>query len=85
VQHRVDLAELAAPEPGIEVVLVEVVGNLRAEQVAVLRSVGQVVDGDHVVDADRVQPMHQVRANHAGRAGDDDSHAASLIQRVPRT
>ena len=52
MQHGVDLAELAAREAGIELVLVEVVGDLRAQQVAELGAVAQVVDGDDVVDAD---------------------------------
>ena len=75
MQHRVDPAELAAREAGVELVLVEVVAEARAEQVAVLLAVGQVVDGDHVVDADRVQAMNEVAADHAGRSGDDDLHA----------
>jgi hypothetical protein len=74
VEHRVDAAELAAREPPVELAPIEVVAETGTEQVAVLRTVGQVVDGDHVVDADRVQSLHEVAADHAGRSGDDDSH-----------
>jgi hypothetical protein len=75
VQHGVDPAEFAAGEALVEVAAVEVVRQLRAEQVAVLGPVGQVVDGDHVVDAHRVEPVNDVAADHAGRAGDDHLHA----------
>jgi hypothetical protein len=75
VQHRIDLAEVAVCEALVELALVEVVAELRAQQVAVLRAVGQVVDGDHVVDALRVQPVDDVAADHAGRAGDNHLHS----------
>jgi hypothetical protein len=45
------VAELSAHEARVEIGAVEVVGDTRAEQVAKLRPVAQVVDGDDVVDA----------------------------------
>ena len=75
MQHDIDMAELALREARVEVAAIEVVAELRAEQVAVLGPIGQVVDGDHVVDADGVQAMHEVAADHPGRTGHDDLHS----------
>ena len=77
MQHGVDAAEFAAREAGVELALVEVVADLRIEQVAVLRAIGQIVDGDHVVDADGVEAVDEVAADESGRAGDNDPHAKS--------
>ncbi len=79
MEHRVDAAELGAREPPVELAAVEVVAEAGAQEVAVLRTVGQVVDRDHVVDAERVQSLHEVAADHAGRSGDDDSHLRCLL------
>ena len=79
VQHRLDAAELAFREARVELGAVEVVAQPGAQQVAVLRAVGQVIDANHVVDADRIQPVHEVAADHAGRAGDDDFHGAAFM------
>ena len=75
MEDGVDPAELAALEARVEVAPVEVVGDLCAGEVGEFGAVAQVVDGDDVVDADRVQPAQQVGADHSGSAGDDDSHA----------
>ena len=77
MQHRIDMAEFGAREALVELALVEVVAQLRAEQVAVLGAVGHLVDRDHVVDADGIQPVHEVAADESRSAGDDDSHANS--------
>ena len=76
VEDGVDAAELAALEAAVEVAPVEVVADRGTGEVGVLGAVAQVVDGDDVVDADRVQAAQQVGADHSRRAGDDDSHAA---------
>ena len=74
MQHGVHLAEFAAREALVELRLVEVVADLRAGQVPVLLAVGQVVHGDHIIDADGVQTMDKIAADHAGGACDDHFH-----------
>ena len=74
MQHGVHFAEFAAREALVEVGLVEVVADLRAGQVPVLLAVGQVVHGDHIIDADGVQTMDKIAADHAGGACDDHFH-----------
>jgi hypothetical protein len=78
VEDDVDAAQLAALEAAVEIAPVEVVADRRAGEVGVFRAVAEIVDGDDVVDADRVQAAQQVGADHARRSGDDDSHGASF-------
>jgi hypothetical protein len=68
------MAELAARKAGVELAPVEVVAELRAQQVPVLRAIGQIIDRDHVVDADCVQAVDEVAADHAGGSGDNNLH-----------
>ena len=77
MQHGVDAAELGALEARIEIAPVEVVADRRAGEVGVLLPVAEIVDGDDVVDAERVQAAQQIGADHPGGAGDDDPHAAA--------
>ena len=79
MEHGVDLAELAALEAAVEVAPVEVVADRGAGEVDVLLAVAEVVDGEDVVDPDRVQPAQQVRADHPRGAGDDDSHRVPFV------
>src|SRR5690606_5760254 len=82
---------LQAAEPGQELLLVEVVGDVAAHQVAKLRCRAQVVDRDDVPFAAGVERAHEVRADEAGRAGDDDhspnnsSGVTSAVPSLPTT
>ena len=74
VEDRLDLAQLTSDKTLVKLVLVEVIAELGAEQVAILRAIGEVIDGNDVVHANGIQSMHQVAANHTGSAGHHDSH-----------
>ena len=78
MEHGFDLAEIALGEQVVEHVGVDVVGDLQVGQVAELVALRQVVDGDDVVDAARVQALDDVAADETGSAGDHDAcHANS--------
>ena len=72
VEHGVEPTQLAAREAVEELVLVEVVGDAARREVGNLSPSVEVVDGDDVVDAERVEPVHEVGADEAGGAGHDD-------------
>jgi hypothetical protein len=61
----------------VELVGVDVVGDLQVGQVAELVALGQVVDRDDVVDAAGVEALDDVAADEAGGAGDDDAGHAN--------
>jgi hypothetical protein len=63
VQNRRDVVvEVAVDEPGRKFVLVEVFGDLAVDQIAELVRVLQVVDGDDLALATRVECLDQIRA-----------------------
>jgi hypothetical protein len=70
VEHGLDLAEAALGEEGVELVGVDVVGDLQVRQVAELVALGQVVDRDDVVDAAGVEALDDVAADESGSSGD---------------
>ncbi len=76
-KHGIDPAQLPQREAVIEFVAIEIVAQPGAEEVAEFRALGEVIDRDHIVDADRVESMHQIAADHAGGAGNHDSHPNS--------
>src|SRR6185312_2151409 len=76
--------ELAPREAVVELTPVEVVTEARAEKIAVFRPVRQVIDGDDVIDALRIQSVDDLAADHAGSAGDDDSHGRRLHEPTAR-
>ena len=79
VQHRRDVVvEVAFGETRQELVLVQVVGDLAIDEIGELVGARQVVDGDDGGFAALVQRANQVRADEAGRAGDDDVHGNLL-------
>ena len=80
MEDAVDLAELAGGEPAVEVAPVEVVADRGADEIAKLGAVGQVVDRDHVVDADRVEAVHEIGPDHSRSTGDDDPHGWSFLE-----
>src|SRR5690606_39398438 len=55
-----------------EVIFVQVIGDSTVDQIEELVALGQVVNRDDVLDAAAVQPAHQVAADEAGGARDDD-------------
>lgn len=73
VEHGLDRPEAVASLHALqEVVLVEVVADVRVRQVQALTAVGQIVHNQDVGDATGVEPLHEVAADEAGTAGDDD-------------
>ena len=84
VQHRRDVVlEVAGADARDEFVLVEVIGDVAVREIAELVGVVQVVDGDDVAFAARVERPDQVRTDEAGGAGDDDVHGqCSVVVRL---
>ena len=77
VDHRLQLAvEVAVGEAVGELVGLEVVGDVAVGEVGELVAGPEAVDRDHVAVAARVQRLHDVGADEARGAGDDDGHAA---------
>ncbi len=72
MEDRVDLPEAAPLQARQEIVLVEVVGDVAADEIHELPAVRHVVDDDHVVVPATVQLADDVAANEAGAAGDYD-------------
>ena len=72
MEDHVDPPQLTQGEAVIEFVAVEVVAHPGAEEIAEFRALGEVIDRDHIVDAARIEPMHQVAAHHSGGAGHHD-------------
>src|SRR6185503_362520 len=82
MEQRLDRAFVAL-QVGDEVGLVDVVGDLAVREVAELVRVLQVVDRDHLGDAAAVQALDQLRADEAGRPGDDAvAHLGNSSARV---
>ena len=77
VKNNVDLAELAACEPSVELVAVKIVREPRAQQIAILRPLGQIIDGNDLIDADGIETLHEIAANKPGSAGHHHSHENS--------
>ena len=78
MQHRRDVVvEVSVDEPGRKFVLVEVFGDLAVDQIAKLVRLLQVVDGDDLALAARVERLDQIRTDEAGGAGDDGLQAVS--------
>jgi len=76
VEDRLDLAIVAAREGRVELALVDVIGDTQIDQIAKLVALLQIIHGDDFVDAARVERLHQIAADEAGRAGNDDAHDA---------
>ena len=77
MEDRIDPPQLPEREAVVEFAPVEVVADPGAQEIAVFRALGEIIDGDHIIDADRIQSMHQVAAHHPGGAGHHDSHPKS--------
>ena len=87
VKHGCDVVvEIAVADAEQELVLVEVVGDVAIGEIAKLVAVGEIVDGDDVRFAARVQRLDEIRSDEAGRAGDDDvQDLSSAVVRARRT
>lgn len=75
MQYGAHLAELATAEALEEVVLVHVIGNFAAGQVAEFVTVSQVIDGDDFGFVALVERLNEVATDKARGAGYDDRHA----------
>ena len=88
VQHRGDVVlEVACADARDEFVLVEVIRDIAVREIAELVGIPQVVDGDDVALAARVERPDQVRPDESGGAGDDDVHVRCSVcyrARTPR-
>src|SRR5690606_11864811 len=77
---------LQAAEPREELLLVEVVGDVATHQVAELGGRAQVVDRDDLELPARVERRHEMRADEARGAGDDDhspNNSCGVTSAVP--
>ncbi|MCY1372694.1 hypothetical protein D9M69_599210 [compost metagenome] len=74
MEHRPRPAEAAFAQQGQEIALVQVVGYLGVGEVAELVALGQIIDGDQVGLAPRIEGLDQVAADEAGGTGNDDAH-----------
>ena len=63
-------------------VFVEIVGDVAVGEVFEFLPVGEVVNGDDVGDAARIECFDDVAADKAGRAGYDDAHGGILINKA---
>src|SRR6185369_15378575 len=77
VQDRAHAVEVAGAQPRDQVELVDVIGDLAVGDVRHLLGALQVVDGDDVGLAARVERLDEVRADEAGGAGDDERHRSA--------
>src|SRR6185437_4315422 len=73
------VVEIAVGDAQQEFFLVDVVGDAAADEIAELVALRQVVDGDDVTLAARVQRLDQVGSDESGGAGHDDVHDAILL------
>ncbi len=75
MQHGGDVVlEVAGRDARDEFVLVQVIGDVAVGEVAELVGVAQIVDGDDVGLAARIERTNQVGSDETGGAGDDDVH-----------
>ncbi len=72
VEHSLHLAVCALGKARVELLQVHVIGDAQITQVAEFGAIAQIIDGDDVVDSALVQRAHQIAADEAGGAGDDD-------------
>ena len=74
VEHADDLRGeiLLRHDPAQEIVALQVIGDAAAGEIDRLAAVGEVVHDHDVGDAGAVQALHDVGADEAGAAGDDD-------------
>src|SRR5690606_13280670 len=77
MQHGTRLY-VASPEPLERVLAVPIVGDVAAYEIAELTAVGQIVDHDDALGA-RTKRAHDVAADEAGAARDDDHAAAPAL------
>ena len=73
MEHRLDLTKRALGELLVKAARVDIVRDAQAGQVAKFIALGEVVYRNHIVDATGIEPAHNVAANKAGSAGDDDA------------
>jgi hypothetical protein len=74
VEHRAHLAEIAARKAFDEFGLVEIVVNLAIDEVLELVGAREIVDGDDALFTALVERLHEIAADKAGSAGDDEGH-----------
>jgi predicted HAD superfamily Cof-like phosphohydrolase len=79
VEHRAHFAEIAARKAFDEFSLVEIVVNFAIDEVLEFVGAREIVDGDDALFAALVERLHEIAADKAGRAGDDDSHGRSAV------
>ena len=75
MEHGFNGAKVALCEALVKHLVVHVVGDLQISQIAKFVTIAQVVHGDDVADAPRIQPLDDVAANEASSACDNDFHA----------
>src|SRR5881394_3553574 len=62
--------------------MIDIVGDVAAGEVGELRRLGEVVDGDDLLDAAPIEPGDQPRADEARGAGDDVIAHGKISRRV---
>src|SRR5690606_30665417 len=79
MQHHVNAAQAALIHLETELVLVQVVGDLAAHQVAELVTFGQIIHRQNVGVATPVQAANQIAADEAGSTGHYDHDSSPAV------
>jgi len=83
MEYRSDVVvEIAVARAEQELFLVEVIRDRAVGEIAEFVATRQIVDGDDVRLAARVQRLDDIRADEPCSAGDDDVHDLSLPPRI---
>ena len=77
MEDRLDPAEIAACEHLVKRRGINVICNAQIRQIAKLVALRQIVNGDDVIDAARIEPLDEVAADKTGGAGDNDAGHAN--------
>src|SRR6476659_150909 len=79
MQHGGDVViEVTIAEPGQELILVEVIGDLAIGEIVEFLAASHVIDGDDRSLAAVIERLDQIGSDESGSAGDDDVHATLL-------
>src|SRR3990167_4920183 len=81
VEHRFDLAKSTFGKQLVKIINIDVVGNAQVSQVTEFVAVGQVINGNDVVNAAGVETFDQIAADKAGGTGNYDFHGEFLGSR----
>src|SRR5690606_28168546 len=79
VQHDLHVGNIPLSNPQSEIVLVLVVGNFAAHQVAKLVALGKVVDHQDVGITATIQATDQIAADESGAAGNHDHESSPAV------